>query len=128
MFQSRRHDKIDEKIYKLRGQGWRWPVQKYRQWNEDCCSRKNFSRTTFSSSSRVAHNGKRAAIKFTTWPRWLSCIYSWSFSRESSRNFRVERFYTSMIFILFFSSSSVTEADFYNYKMEKISKIYKYLF
>lgn len=61
-----------------------------------------FRERPFSSSSRVAHNGKRAAIKFTTWPRWLSCIYSWSFPRGSSRNFRVEWFYTSMIFLLLF--------------------------
>lgn len=61
-----------------------------------------FRERPFSSSSRVVHNGKRAAINFTTWPRWLSYIYSWSFPRGSSRNFRVEQFYTSMIFLLLF--------------------------
>lgn len=112
-FQSRRDGKADKKTLELRGQGWRCPVQKYRRQNEGCCKRENFSRA-FSSSSRVARYGKRAAIKFTAQPRRLSCIYSWSFPRRSSRNFQVEQLCTSMIPLLLFPRLHWQEADAYN--------------
>lgn len=96
-----------KKLGKLRGQGWGWPMQKYssakpRVAAAAAAAAARIFRERAFSSSRVARDGKRTAIKFTAWPRWLPCIYSWSFPRGSSRNFRVERLCTSTVPLLLF--------------------------